>query len=175
MGNDATNSFTVNQGDPDKDIVVTNREKPTLTLTKTVDGTMADMTKEFTFNVTVKRGDQTIIEGKEYTLKGGDSTTVAPDSGALLPGDQVTITETNGDGYTTKYTVGDASEQTGTEASFSLSGDTTVSFTNSKPLVPITGLDGNEGIPILPAILGVGATTAVLCVAITRRHGVRGE
>jgi hypothetical protein len=175
VGNDATNSFTVNQGDPDKDIVVTNREKPTLTLTKTVDGTMADMTKEFTFNVTVKRGDQTIIEGKEYTLKGGDSTTVAPDSGALLPGDQVTITETNGDGYTTKYTVGDASEQTGTEASFSLSGDTTVSFKNSKPLVPITGLDGNEGIPILPAVLGVGAITAVLCVAITRRHGVRGE
>lgn len=177
VGNDATNSFTVNQGDPDKDIVVTNREKPTLTLTKTVDGTMADMTKEFTFNVTVKRGDQTIIEGKEYTLKGGDSTTVAPDSGALLPGDQVTITETNGDGYATTYVVDNGTSQdgSGTEASFSLSGDTTVSFKNSKSLVPITGLDGNEGIPILPAVLGVGAITAVLCVAITRRHGVRGE
>lgn len=177
VGNDATNSFTVNQGDPDKDIVVTNREKPTLTLTKTVDGTIADMTKEFTFNVTVKRGDQTIIEGKEYTLKGGDSTTVAPDSGALLPGDQVTITETNGDGYATTYVVDNGTSQdgSGTEASFSLSGDTTVSFKNSKSLVPITGLDGNEGIPILPAVLGVGAITAVLCVAITRRHGVRGE
>lgn len=177
VGNDATNSFTVNQGDPDKDIVVTNREKPTLTLTKTVDGTMADMTKEFTFNVTVKRGDQTIIEGKEYTLKGGDSTTVAPDSGALLPGDQVTITETNGNGYATTYVVDNGTSQdgSGTEASFSLSGDTTVSFKNSKSLVPITGLDGNEGIPILPAVLGVGAITAVLCVAITRRHGVRGE
>lgn len=177
VGNDATNNFTVNQGDPDKDIVVTNREKPMLTLTKTVDGTMADMTKEFTFNVTVKRGDQTIIEGKEYTLKGGDSTTVAPDSGALLPGDQVTITETNGDGYATTYVVDNGTSQdgSGTEASFSLSGDTTVSFKNSKSLVPITGLDGNEGIPILPAVLGVGAITAVLCVAITRRHGVRGE
>ena len=177
VGNDATNSFTVNQGDPDKDIVVTNREKPTLTLTKTVDGTMADMTKDFTFNVTVKRVDQTIIEGKEYTLKGGDSMTVAPDSGALLPGDQVTITETNGDGYATTYVVDNGTSQdgSGTEASFSLSGDTTVSFTNSKSLVPITGLDGNEEIPILPAVLGVGAITAVLCVAITRRHGVRGE
>ena len=177
VGNDATNNFTVNQGDPDKDIVVTNREKPMLTLTKTVDGTMADMTKEFTFNVTVKRGDQTIIEGKEYTLKGGDSTTVAPDSGALLPGDQVTITETNGDGYATTYVVDNGTSQdgSGTEASFSLSGDTTVSFKNSKSLVPITGLDGNEGIPILPAVLGVGAITAVLCVAITLRHGVRGE
>ncbi|MCI2085767.1 MAG: VWA domain-containing protein [Olsenella sp.] len=175
VGNDVTNSFTVHQGDKDKDIVVTNREHPTLTLSKTVTGGLADKTKEFTFNVTVKRGDQTIIDNKTYTLKGGDSKTIAPDSGALLPGDQVTITEANGDGYTATYKVGDASEQTGSEASFSLSGDTTVSFTNSKPLVPITGLDGNEGIPILPAVLGVGAITAVLCVAITRRLGVRGE
>ena len=175
VGDDVTNSFTVHQGDKDKDIVVTNREHPTLTLSKTVTGGLADKTKEFTFNVTVKRGDQTIIDNKTYTLKGGDSKTIAPDSGALLPGDQVTITEANGDGYTATYKVGDASEQTGSEASFSLSGDTTVSFTNSKPLVPITGLDGNEGIPILPAVLGVGAITAVLCVAITRRLGVRGE
>lgn len=175
VGDDVTNTFTVNYGDDDKDIVVTNREHPTLTLSKTVTGGLADKTKEFTFNVTVKRGDQTVIDNKTYTLKGGDSKTIAPDSGALLPGDQVTITETNGDGYTTTYKVGDVSEQTGSEASFNLSGDTTVSFTNSKPLVPITGLDGNEGIPILPAVLGVGSITAVLCVAITRRHGVRGE
>ena len=175
VGDDVTNTFTVNYGDDDKDIVVTNREHPTLTLSKTVTGGLADKTKEFTFNVTVKRGDQTVIDNKTYTLKGGDSKTIAPDSGALLPGDQVTITETNGDGYTTTYKVGDVSEQTSSEASFNLSGDTTVSFTNSKPLVPITGLDGNEGIPILPAVLGVGSITAVLCVAITRRHGVRGE
>ncbi len=175
VGDDVKNSFTVNQGVDDKDIVVTNREHPTLTLLKTVTGDLADKTKEFTFNVTVKRGDQTVIDNKTYTLKDGDSTTIAPDSGALLPGDQVTITEANGDGYTATYKVGDASEQNGSEASFSLSGDTTVSFTNSKSLVPITGLDGNEGIPILPAVLGVGAITAVLCVAITRRLGVRGE
>ena len=175
VGDDVTNSFTVHQGADDKDIVVTNREHPTLTLSKTVTGDLADKTKEFTFNVTVKRGDQTVIDNKTYTLKDGDSKTIAPDSGALLPGDQVTITEANGDGYTATYKVGDASEQTGSEARFSLSGDTKVSFTNSKPLVPITGLDGNEGIPILPAVLGVGAITAVLCVAITRRHGVRGE
>lgn len=175
VGDDVTNTFTVNYGDDDKNIVVTNREQPTLTLSKTVTGGLADKTKDFTFNVTVKRGDQTVIDNKTYTLKGGDSTAIAPENGALLPGDQVTITETNGDGYTTTYKVGDASEQTGSEASFNLSGDTTVSFTNSKPLVPITGLDGNEGIPILPAVLGVGTITAVLCVAITRRHGVRGE
>ena len=175
VGDDVTDSFTVHKGDDDKDIVVTNREHPTLTLSKTVTGDLADKTKEFTFNVTVKRGDQTVINNKTYTLKDGDITTIAPDSGALLPGDQVTITEANGDGYTATYKVGDASEQNGSEASFSLSGDTTVSFTNSKSLVPITGLDGNEEIPILPAVLGVGAITAVLCVAITRRHGVRGE
>ena len=175
VGDDVTNTFAVNYGDDDKNIVVTNREQPTLTLSKTVTGGLADKTKDFTFNVTVKRGDQTVIDNKTYTLKGGDSTAIAPENGALLPGDQVTITETNGDGYTTTYKVGDASEQTGSEASFNLSGDTTVSFTNSKPLVPITGLDGNEGIPILPAVLGVGTITAVLCVAITRRHGVRGE
>lgn len=176
VGDDVTNTFTVNYGDDDKDIVVTNREHPTLTLSKTVTGNLADKTKEFTFNVTVKRGAETIIDGKQYTLKGGETTTIAPENGGLLPGDQVTITEANGDGYATTYQVGDASEQTGgTEASFNLSGDTTVSFTNSKSLVPITGLDGNEGIPILPAVLGVGAITAVLSVAITRRHGVRGE
>ena len=175
VGDDVTNTFAVNYGDDDKNIVVTNREQPTLTLSKTVTGGLADKTKEFTFNVTVKRGDQTVIDNKTYTLKDGGSTTIAPENGALLPGDQVTITEANGDGYTTTYKVGDASEQTGSEASFNLSGDTTVSFTNSKPLVPITGLDGNEGIPILPAVLGVGTITAVLCVAITRRHGVRGE
>ncbi len=175
VGDDVTNTFTVNYGADDKDIVVTNREHPTLTLSKTVTGGLADKTKDFTFNVTVKRGDQTVIDNKTYTLKGGDSTAIAPENGALLPDDQVTITETNGDGYTTTYKVGDASEQAGSEASFNLSGDTTVSFTNSKPLVPITGLDGNEGIPILPAVLGVGSITAVLCVAITRRHGVRGE
>lgn len=170
-----TNTFKIRQGDEDSPVVVTNREQPTLTLTKTVDGDMADKTKDFAFNVTVKRGDQTVIDNKTYTLKGGDSTAITPENGALLPGDQVTITETNGDGYIATYKVGDESEQTGSEASFSLSGDTTVSFTNSKPLVPITGLVGNEGIPILPAVLGVGALTAVLCVAITRRHSVRGE
>ena len=177
VGNDVTNSFTVRQGANDKDIVVTNREHPTLTLSKTVTGDLADKTKEFTFNVTVKRGDQTVIDNKAYTLKDGDSTTIAPDSGALLPGDQVTITEANGDGYATTYVVDNGTSQdgSGTKASFSLSGDTTVSFTNSKSLVPITGLDGNEGIPVLPAVLGVGAITAVLCVAMTRRHGVRGE
>jgi archaellum component FlaF (FlaF/FlaG flagellin family) len=177
VGKDVTNSFTVKQGVDDKDIVVTNREHPTLTLLKTVTGDLADKTKEFTFNVTVKRGDQTVIDNKTYTLKDGDSTTIAPDSGALLPGDQVTITETNGDGYATTYVVDNGTSQdgSGTKASFNLSGDTTVSFTNSKSLVPITGLDGNEGIPILPAVLGVGAITAVLCVAITRRLGVRGE
>ena len=177
VGNDVTNSFTVHQGADDKDIVVTNREHPTLTLSKTVTGDLADKTKEFTFNVTVKRGDQTVIDNKTYTLKDGDSTTIAPDSGALLPGDQVTITEANGDGYATTYAVDNGTSQdgSGTKASFSLSGDTTVSFTNSKSPVPITGLDGNEGIPILPAVLGVGAITAVLCVAITRRLGVRGE
>lgn len=172
-----TNTFKIKQGDEDSPVLVTNREKPALTLTKTVDGDMADKTKDFTFSVTVKRGDQTVIDNREYTLKGGDSTTIAPENGALLPGDQVTITETNGDGYTTTYTLDNGTKQdgSGSEASFSLSGDTTVSFRNSKSLVPITGLDGNEGIPVLPAVLGVGAITAVLCVAITRRHGVRGE
>lgn len=177
VGKDVTNSFAVKQGVDDKDIVVTNREHPALTLLKTVTGDLADKTKEFTFNVTVKRGDQTVIDNKTYKLKDGDSATVAPDSGTLLPGDQVTITEANGDGYATTYVVDNGTSQdgSGTKASFSLSGDTTVSFTNSKSLVPITGLDGNEGIPILPAVLGVGAITAVLCVAITRRLGVRGE
>lgn len=87
VGDDVTNTFAVNYGDDDKNIVVTNREQPTLTLSKTVTGGLADKTKEFTFNVTVKRGDQTVIDNKTYTLKDGGSTTIAPENGALLPGD----------------------------------------------------------------------------------------
>lgn len=170
-----TNAFQIRQGGEDSPVIVTNREHPTLTLSKTADGPLADKTKEFRFDVTVKRGGQTIIDGKEYALKGGESTTIAPEDGALLPGDQVTIQETNGDGYTTTYVVNKEPAQTGRKASLGLSGDTTVSFTNTKRDVPITALDGNDWAPALPAILGTGSLIAVLCVAITRHRSVRGE
>ena len=165
-----TNTFAIRHDDPDTPVIVSNREMPSLTVRKGVTGDLSDRTKKFDFDVTVTRGDETILE-KTVSLADGEQEGITPDDGkVLLPGDQVTIKETNADGYSATYTVdnGTATDGTGVESSFSLAGDTTVSFTNDKQDVPITGIAGAVGSSPAPLLIGIGAVLAALSVAGTR-------
>lgn len=165
-----TNTFAIRHDDPDTPVIVSNREIPSLTVKKGVTGDLSDRTKKFDFDVTVTRGGETILE-RTASLADGEQEGIAPDDGkVLLPGDHVTIKETNADGYSASYTVdnGTATDGTGVESSFSLAGDTTVSFTNSKQDVPITGLVGSVGGSHAPLLIGAGAILAALSVAGTR-------
>lgn len=164
-----TNSFQIRQDDSDTPVVVSNREMPALTVKKSVSGSLSDTTKKFSFDVTVKRGDETILE-QTVSLADGEQQAITPADGqVLLPGDQVTVKETNADGYSATYTVdnGTATDGSGIESSFSLAGDTTVSFTNSKQDVPMTGIVGSGGLNMAP-LVGVGAILAALSVVATR-------
>lgn len=116
---------------------ITNTYKPyrTVTITKNVTGEMGDTTKQFTFNTTIKRGenaavyvdDETIEIGSEtvnaelkekdnfvsngYTLANGEYITISK----LKDDDILTIAESgaNQNGYETSYTVNGATNQNG--------------------------------------------------------------
>lgn len=171
-----TNSFQIRQDDSDTPVVVSNREMPALTVKKSVSGDLADTTKRFSFDVTVKRGDETILE-QTVSLADGEQQAITPADGqVLLPGDQVTVKETNADGYSATYSIdnGTATDGSGVESSFSLAGDTTVSFTNDKQDVPITGIVDSTGRLNTAPLMGIGAVLAALSVVGTRfRFGFR--
>lgn len=121
----------------DKTVTITNTYKPyrTVTITKNVTGEMGDTTKQFTFNTTIKRGenaavyvdDETIEIGSEtvnaelkekdnfvsngYTLANGEYITISK----LKDDDILTIAESgaNQNGYETSYTVNGATNQNG--------------------------------------------------------------
>lgn len=136
VSNDAGDGVEANvEEDKTATATITNTYKPyrTVTITKNVMGEMGDTTKQFTFNTTIKRGEndavhvngETIKIGSEtvnaelkeknnfvtdgYTLANGEYITISK----LKDGDILTIAESgaNQNGYETSYTVnGDTSQ-----------------------------------------------------------------
>ncbi len=69
------NTFKIRQGDPDSPVLVTNREKPGLRISKTVTGNMGDASKDFTINITLKDKNNKPITGS-YQYSGSKSGTL---------------------------------------------------------------------------------------------------
>lgn len=172
-----TYTFVVKQDSDDIAIKVVNREIPKLSLTKTVAGELGDQNKTFNFDVTVKRGEDTIYSNNHLTLKHNGNAQIVTSDKALLPGDVVTITETDGSDYATTSKLNNNTEVTssnnGKTVEFKLKGDTVVGFTNTLDKVPLTGIAGTTILPALPLLLGTFGGLAVLSVVAThhyRRH-----
>ena len=155
--------FTATTAITGRTTTVTNEPVPvSLTVTKVLKGAGADTTKPFKITVTKSTGE---TEFHDF-VNGG---TWSPEKLQLAWGDKVTVTEDTYAGYTQSNThkVGtDGKEEKGESGTstgeITLTGDTTVTFTNFKPLVPITGItSGDHGTTTLLGILAaVGVAIA---------------
>ena len=132
-------------------VTITNEYTPatrTLTLKKVVN--KGDTEREFTFTVSAKKGGAdvalTVPENGNATasdngkvtanLHDQESATITVPNGAT-----VSIAETNRDGYTTKYTVGDGEATASTDGEYTISNmtaDTAVTATNTIKPVTLT-------------------------------------
>lgn len=160
-GNDVSD-FQIKQGDPDSPILVTNREKPGLVISKTVSGNMGDKEKAFLINISLKDKNGNSISGTfnyTSTTLGNGTITFTNGKGqiSLKHGQQVYIEklpigtqyEVSEDatvaqeGYTITYS-SDDNTSTGTGklivASADTTGDDTVSITNDKTINTPTGV-----------------------------------
>lgn len=147
-----------------------------VTVSKTVTGALGDKAKEFSFTLTVKdsngneitgemkakkgNGEEfTIKSGNTFTLKDGESITITN----IPTGVTVTVTEDNyttkPDGtkdYTTSYVIDNGSSAQGREATLDSidSNNHTIAFTNSKDVIPDTGITLHS-MPYLLVLAGV--------------------
>lgn len=150
-----------------------------VTVTKTVTGTLGDKTKDFGFTLNVTNNGTTVSgnitgtktkqngETEKLSVRASSGTFTLKDSESItftnIPyGATVTVTEDNytqktGDAtpYTTSYIVDNGAKQTGLEATISnVTADHTIAFTNSKDVIPDTGITLNS-MPYLLVLAGV--------------------
>ncbi len=144
-----------------------------VTVSKTVTGALGDKGKEFNFTLTVKDStgsaitsdmkakkgtdaETTINSGYTFTLKDGENIvfTNVP-TYATVAVTENDYTGTNG-GYTTSYVVDNGQSTGGLEAKLEniSAGDHTIAFTNSKDVIPDTGITLNS-MPYLLVLAGV--------------------
>jgi len=117
----------------------------TLTITKTVAGDYGDKTKEFTFVVFFGVFD---IHGELHKLKHGQSVTIDVEAGR-----DVKVLELVPGGYTASYTDSlfpSANHEGENETNWlSMTADRTITFTNTRIMVPETGIDLGDIGPLL--------------------------
>lgn len=159
-------------------------ETATLTVTKTIPtDTTGDRTKYFTF--TVKNeflagrtiGGLTFNENGEATfqLKHGEKRTLS----GLPAGREYVITETDADGYTVSYKIGESEAQDGNVAVMQLDTDgETVAFINTRNYTPPTGLDAGHTGRIYCLIFGAlfmltAASYVMASHRYKKRRGIR--
>ncbi len=123
-----------------------------LTVTKKVEGSLGDKSKEFTFTLTVadaseideyewsKNGEEQaekLKSGDTFTLRHKDSVTIA-----LPPGVDITIAEDNpaSQGYEAKFKLGDEAATTGNSKTFQLTDDTSLIVTNTRGSIVPSGV-----------------------------------
>lgn len=145
-----------------------------VTVSKTVTGALGDKAKAFSFTLTVKddsNGNEitgemkaqkgsaeefTIKSGNTFTLKDGESIvfTNVP-TGATVAVTENDYTGANG-GYSTSYVAGDGQKMQGREARLTniSAGNHTIAFTNSKDVIPDTGITLHS-MPYLLVLAGV--------------------
>lgn len=158
---------TIDKSNNSYSVAYTNKKiAADLTIQKTIAGRMADMTKQFNFEVT-------------YTVDGKTKTEMFPlgHNGkkvikGLPIGTTVTVKETNAEGYVTTYevTAGTATAVAGPDdhsAIVTLRADATLVFNNTMEPVVISGVKAVVKSPI-SHILVIAALVAAACVAITR-------
>lgn len=131
---------------------------------KIVTGTMGDKSKSFHFTVSVVNGNTKLpFEIDEKPYKGSTKITLSDSQTRRLTqvpvGATVTITEDDGNGYTTSYTIDSSVSVNGKTAKISdiqkLNNENTVhevTFTNNKEAIPDTGLN----LGTTPYILALG-------------------
>lgn len=118
-------------------VTFTNTYTPataTLTITKRVTGSLGDKTKVFTFKYSYDGEDQ---QGTISLTHNISETLTVP------VGTTIKITETNAAGYTTTYSIdgGDAKyTEDHSSEEFTVTGDSTIVFTNNKDVDPDTGV-----------------------------------
>lgn len=145
-----------------------------VTVSKTVTGALGDKAKEFSFTLNVtdsagnaitggikaKKGSNeetpNIGNGYQFTLKDGENIvfTNVP-TGATVTVTEKDYTGTNG-GYSTSYVAGDGQKMQGREARLTniSAGNHTIAFTNSKDVIPDTGITLHS-MPYLLVLAGV--------------------
>lgn len=145
-----------------------------VTVSKTVTGALGDKAKEFSFTLNVtdnagnaitggikaKKGSNeetsNIGNGYQFTLKDGENIvfTNVP-TGATVTVTENDYTGANG-GYSTSYVAGDGQKMQGREARLTniSAGNHTIAFTNSKDVIPDTGITLHS-MPYLLVLAGV--------------------
>lgn len=139
-------------------------EAPTATITvkKLISSDSNMLSHNDSFNFTVKVNG-VVDQNKAFSLKHGESHDIT-----VNVGDKITITEATGN-YKTEYKIGAGDEQTGSEATISsVSGNETITFTNSKFVEIDTGVS-LDSLPYI-LILGVVVVGAVVIVVSRRKH-----
>lgn len=145
-----------------------------VTVSKTVTGALGDKAKEFSFTLNVTDSAGNAITGGIKAKKGSNEETPSIDNGyqfTLKDGENivftnvptgatVTVTEndytgTNG-GYSTSYVADDGQKMQGREARLTniSAGNHTIAFTNSKDVIPDTGINLHS-MPYLLVLAGV--------------------
>lgn len=144
-----------------------------VTVSKTVTGALGDKAKEFRFTLTVKDSNGNEITGEmkaqkgsaeEFTIKSGNTFTLKDGESIVFTnvptGATVAVTENdytgaNG-GYSTSYVAGDGQKMQGREARLTniSAGNHTIAFTNSKDVIPDTGITLHS-MPYLLVLAGV--------------------
>lgn len=122
----------------------------TITITKQISGNMLSKNDEFRFTIT---GNSVADQPTEFTLKHGEVKEIT-----VNIGDTIKIEEATGN-YNTTYKIGEnGTEQTGSVAEITVTGDQTITFTNTHNVTIDTGilLDTLPYILIL-AVVALGA------------------
>ena len=153
-------------------IAFTNTRKlGSITVSKTVTGSMGDQQEDFTFSYSYELNGERVTD--TFTLRHGEENQAL----ANLPvGTVVTITEIDytGDngGYKTSYVVNDGTSTTGSQATLTVAeGKNTVTFTNHKDADIPTGIVTDS----LPYIIILASVIAIGAVVIIRRRRQRDD
>lgn len=174
VGNETNSSptVTVSAGETEE-TKITNAYEYTsrnLTITKTVTGNMGDTNKEFEFTLMLTKNDDAYTANLSYSKNNGTTETLSANNSAytfsMKHGDSVTIsipagytytvTEDNGE-YTAKYKVDNGEDKDGNSATGTLTGNTTIAFTNTKNVEVPNGLTHTITPYIIMVVLAAGA------------------
>lgn len=141
-------------------IVFTNKKaSANLMLSKTVNGNAADKEKEFTFNITLTMSDGSPFSGQvttEGNNRSGGNVTFSNGQATitLKDGENITfqgldssatysVQEVDADDYQTLISIDGGNQQAAKDYTGSLVSDTSIVFTNTKDVVPPTGVTLN--------------------------------
>lgn len=158
----------------DKTVRMSDEKLPvSLAISKTVNGNAADKEKEFTFNITLTMSDNSPFSGQvttEGNNRAGGNVTFSNGQATitLKDGENITfqgldssatysVKEVDADDYQTLISIDGGNQQASKDYTGSLVSDTSIAFTNTKEVVPPTGVTLN----VTPYLLLVSMTLLI--------------